>query len=264
MKKTIIALLALASVEVGSAEPTSYTWNTEGFANLGGTVSGTYNTTTYTPNQGTYAGQELTVLNSSSYQETGINTLYNWINDAMLGKSTFVIEGNISIGTATGNVTLVHIGRAGIGLTLGVNGSNLVLTNGDVNSGTSITLGSISVNSSASDNWYMTDFYVSIGKDGVVKYSIGGADLTLASTKFTTTWVDGTTPAGGNSADYAVEQNYRYSIGFKAPGWQGNSGLSNNFTTTGITISTHTIPEPATATLSLLALAGLAARRRRK
>ncbi|MEE1265436.1 MAG: PEP-CTERM sorting domain-containing protein [Akkermansia sp.] len=30
------------------------------------------------------------------------------------------------------------------------------------------------------------------------------------------------------------------------------------------TITTHSVPEPATATLSLLALTGLAARRRRK
>ena len=264
MKKTLIALMALAGVAVGAAESTSYTWDVNGFSDLGGAKSGEFGTTTYSPTKGAYAGQELTVLNSSSYQETGTATLYNWINDAMLGNSTFVIEGDISIGTSTGSVTLVHIGRAGIGLTLGVNGTSLVLTNGDVNSGTSITLGSISVNSNATNSWYMTDFYVSIGKGGVVEYSIGGAERTQATTNFTTTWVDGTTPAGGNPDDYAVEQNYRYSIGFKAPGWTGNSALSSNFTTTGITISTLPIPEPAAATLSLLALCGLAARRRRK
>ncbi len=40
--------------------------------------------------------------------------------------------------------------------------------------------------------------------------------------------------------------------------------LNNGWTLPSITFTTPVVPEPATATLSLLALAGLAARRRRK
>ena len=45
-------------------------------------------------------------------------------------------------------------------------------------------------------------------------------------------------------------------------GLDGSNG--NLYTVSGIAVSTNIIPEPATATLSLLALAGLAARRRRR
>lgn len=45
-------------------------------------------------------------------------------------------------------------------------------------------------------------------------------------------------------------------------GLDGNNG--NLYTVSGISVSANIIPEPATATLSLLALAALAARRRRK
>ncbi len=259
MKKTIIALMALAGV----AAADSYTWDaTTTGAVLGGTATGGFTTDTYTPNQGTYADEELTVLKGSTYYELGVDTLYNWVNDALDGKSELTFSGTISIGTSTSNVTLLHIGRKDFGLTLGVNGSNLVLTNANIDSGSSITLASIPVNSSNSNKWYMHDYSVTLSKGGVVTYSLNGGETQTASSKFTTNWTDGTTPAGQTPADYAVEQNYRYSIGVEAPGWTGSS-LNDNFTTTGITITSVAVPEPTTATLSLLALAGLAARRRR-
>ncbi len=60
-----------------------------------------------------------------------------------------------------------------------------------------------------------------------------------------------------------------------AGGWNGSSGDLNNYTVTGAVYemvgddlywkgTVAAVPEPATTTLSLLALAGLAARRRRK
>ena len=254
MKKTIIALLALSSVAMAD----SYTWNAETSGSvLGGDAVGGFTTSTYTPNEGSYADQELTVLSGSNYYETGVDTLYNWVNDAVEGKSELTFSGTISIGTSTSNVTLIHIGRADYGLTLGVNGSNLVLTNGNVNSGSSITLSSIPVNSSAQDKWYMHEYTVTLGKGGVVTYSLNGGEVQTAATTFTTNW------------DSTMNENTKYSVGMKAPGWAGNSALSGNFTTTGITVTSTPVaapsaPEPTTATLSLLALAGLAARRRRK
>ncbi len=90
--------------------------------------------------------------------------------------------------------------------------------------------------------------------------------------------------AGGTTATAATLSGTTISKGLKAPGMRVNSGAAasddfrlisgSNGTSTmnyfvvidDISISpvTAAVPEPATATLSLLALAGLAARRRRK
>ena len=70
--------------------------------------------------------------------------------------------------------------------------------------------------------------------------------ITLNGTALTVT-------AGGFTGTYTVADTYNFTTaGFTMDG-------SQNVTTKGVTI----VPEPATATLSLLALAGLAARRRR-
>ena len=271
MKKTIITLIALAGVASAAdttISPTSYTWNTTGYSQISSTstTDGTITKGTYTPNQGDYDGTiTLNVLTASSYYENGTNVLYNWINDAIAGKSVFVIEGDMCIGDNTTDVTLLHVGRASMGFSFGVKDGQLVVTNENIDSGTIITLGSLPVNTET--NKYMTDYYVSIGKNGLIQYSIGDTTLQTANTKFTTNWTTGIAPdvipSGSSAADYALDQNYKYSIGNKAPGWGSHNALSATFMTTGIKVSTVSVPEPTTATLSLLALAGLAARRRR-
>ena len=222
MKKTIIALMAMAGVAT-AASPTSYTWDTTGFSKISAdsTTDGSYTTADYAPNQGNYDGTTtLKVLNSSSYYENGTDVLYTWINDAIAGNSTFVIEGDVCIGDNTTDVTLLHVGRAGMGFSFGVCNGSLVITNGNIDGGTIITLASLPVNTETEK--YLTDYYVSVGKGGLIQYSIGGSELQTVSTKFTTTWTTGVVPPGEkNPADYALAENYKYSVGMKAPGWGG-------------------------------------------
>ena len=84
---------------------------------------------------------------------------------------------------------------------------------------------------------------VSIQKGVTYTLSVDGADRSMTPTL---TWDGGSATAAaynGNMNGYTVTMNY---------------GVNP-----GIAISTPAVPEPTTATLSLLALAGLAARRRR-
>lgn len=70
---------------------------------------------------------------------------------------------------------------------------------------------------------------------------------------------------GGESEKFTVVEGINTSLAWQ-PRFSWNVGNATEVTVTDVTFSTSSpmVPEPATATLSLLALAGLAARRRRK
>lgn len=81
----------------------------------------------------------------------------------------------------------------------------------------------------------------------------GSGSANFSDCTITLNGTDLTVTAGDFTGTYTVANNYTFTTaGFTMDG-------SQNVTTKGVTI----VPEPATATLSLLALAGLAARRRR-
>ena len=255
MKKTLIALMAMAGVAMADS---SYTWDAQtSGAVLGGTVTGAIGTGQYTPNQGSYINSEaLTVITgASTYGEDSTKVLYDMINDAIAGKSLLTFSGDISVGTTTSNLVILHAGRADYGLTLGIKGGDLVLTNTGIG-GTAIVSIDMPLNSKAKNEWYLTNYSITIGKGGVVTYSVNGGTESTATTNFTANWYTGSDNGG-------EIQNHRYSFGHKAPGWNEET-FGGNFHTTGLTITSVSVPEPTTATLSLLALAGLAARRRRK
>ena len=78
------------------------------------------------------------------------------------------------------------------------------------------------------------------------------------------TWDNMAWDTSENEAD-RLKERIKYSLGQKAPGYSDN--LIRNLTIDSMTVTytaAPSIPEPATATLSLLALCGLASRRRRK
>ena len=251
MKKTLIALMAMAGVAMADS---SYTWDAQtSGAVLGGTVAGAIGTGQYTPNQGSYINSEaLTVITgASTYGENGTKVLYDMINDAIAGKSLLTFSGDISVGSTTSNLVILHAGRDANGLTLGIKGGDLVLTNTGIG-GTAIVSIDMPLNSKTNDKWYLTNYSITIGKGGVVTYSVNGGTESTATTNFTANWYTGSDET----------ENYRYSFGHRAPGWNQET-FGGNFHTTGLTITSVSVPEPTTATLSLLALCGLCARRRR-
>ncbi len=84
----------------------------------------------------------------------------------------------------------------------------------------------------------------------------------------TTKHIDDTIKASSNTrlSSIYVNANYIEALQF-APGWEGDDIVNTNAAFNAAVVEKLgevTIPEPTTATLSLLALAGLAARRRRK
>lgn len=79
---------------------------------------------------------------------------------------------------------------------------------------------------------------------------------------------DGGLKSSGNTSLSSIYVNADYIEALQfAPGWEGDAIVETNkaFNTDVVgKLGAVTIPEPTTATLSLLALCGLAARRRRK
>ena len=262
MKKALIALLSMTCIAMGDVV---YTWDfSTDDAIMGGSTEGSFVTKDYTPNQGVYRGETITTLyytaggttSTKHWYETGTNVFYNAINDAIAGKVTLTISGAVSTGTRTDSSyqTILHIGSNDKGLSLGLAGEELRLTNANVGS-PGLTLGSLDVNSDANKSYYLTNFSVTIGKGGAVSYSIGGADEETAENyTFKTNW------------STTLSDNYQYTVGSFLPGGTSSDHYMGKYwgSLAPLTVTIKTIPEPTTATLSLLALAGLAARRRRK
>jgi len=127
-----------------------------------------------------------------------------------------------------------------------------------------------------------SDKTLTLNRGGALSATTLTNDVTTGTTDKSTFTTDGTTAytlgagtytikyLGGTNGSAAAEL---YLDGTKVAGFTGGNHNMNGFNQGGanLTLTTNdsygvtaTIPEPTTATLSLLALAGLAARRRRK
>ena len=265
MKKTIIALLSLAGVAMADAyvwdanQNYSYTWdfsqaNTQdgNTGVLGGTVSNTYTTVEVT-NVGTaVVGWTKTEANGGKtygqYWETGTNSfLYNAINAVTTTSATLTLSLDYYWTGAQWGENILHIGADGTGVAFGLSNGYMSVATGTANDEVfSAVKSDIRLTANA---WNSLTFTLSNNQWTV---SCNGVTST-ASTLGTVTWA--------NEGD---ERN-KYSIGVKAPGWNsGATGLNDSGCKIANMTISYTVPEPATATLSLLALCGLAARRRRK
>ena len=121
----------------------------------------------------------------------------------------------------------------------------------------------------AANGYWLTP---ALGCDGTGKFYIDDGQTNITNTSFTISY-DGTSKSTvlsavrtltANAGAYAsTPTDYTYTTAVTITGWELDA---SKFTINDVGISSIsvTVPEPTTATLSLLALAGLAARRRRK
>ena len=235
MKKTLITLLALAGVAsadtllsldftTATDVPAGWTTGQWNGSNTPHYTFGENGATVYHPWKQNYIETAVDITSTSTYDIT--YTLYNSVEDT--GNMFYLSSDSYSIviGNSYNSNSEVYVGT----LDSAVGAGFVCFQTG---TGTNPT---VLANS--------TGFNVS----GDITYSLtlNGSDLSISATSTSgSTW--STTVSGLTATDFNK-------VGFIADGAGGTVGVKN------ISI----VPEPATATLSLLALAGLAARRRRK
>ena len=227
MKKTLIALMTLAGIACGAE-----------------TVTPTINSGRYT-------------LNMSSAYTLHAPELYNYLYGVFVEGGTLTFDLNIAYtgASATATEALLHVGGEGTGLSIyAINGTSLqICEKNDTSLGSTIAAGltegtsAVAITLTGNANTKTADVSVSVnGGDTIV----GTTSLSWSTMNWNTT-----------TDDYG-RQCDKYSVNCKAPGWETHQVASITKLTSG-TATYKAIPEPATATLSLLALAGLCARRRR-
>ena len=238
MKKTLIALMALAGVSYGADYTTETVWTLDFGTEYG--TSG-YKLTGTMEKNGTFwdtgkCAVEGGALTSSSQRIHMAGGIYgNWEDDFQfsitltLGSTITASNGWPVFAELKGNGTALRFGPY-------TNNNNTVAVDGNVNKGAGTGTVSVAPGGTYTITLTKIDSVVTLAVDGV--------------TTMTGTLAEGLT---GNITDIALG---------------GDTGQDYRINETVHSISwskvTPTIPEPTTATLSLLALAGLAARRRRK
>ncbi len=117
-----------------------------------------------------------------------------------------------------------------------------------------------------SDALTISDEMVTIGSTSVSAYamtfSFDAADSIVLDDTYTITF--GTVDEDGDITSLDLGMNVATAAGGTDSGWYVNTDTNYGPNGAVATTSTYTIPEPATATLSLVALAGLMVRRRRQ
>ncbi len=238
MKKTLIALLALAGV-AAAAEPT---WSYD---------DPTIQAGSYTLKMDNWT--------------TGDSTLYDYLYGVFVEGGTLTFNLNINYtGSNCGYYqALLHVGKKDTGFSIYANGGPNLIVSEKHNTGVGY------------------EFSTDMGTgDHVVTITLQG-DATTRKADVSVVVDSGTELTKVDSLDWAKMEwdtasgeAAKYSINNVAPGWENyndNNKAANSTTlqsgSVAYTVGTgkaYLVPEPATATLSLLALAGLAARRRRK
>lgn len=193
--------------------------------------------------------------------ETGLS-----LNELVIGNSKTVsalTDGSNAVNAQESNVAAISIvadGKltAGVGATLNANltmqsGSTLDVQQGGLSLGCSLTLNNgenfVLHGASMTDDGYLNNYTLYTGVD---EFFMPGSTIPLASGWYNADSIINSITAYSsvdNSEPLDLNGNSHYVIGF----WHGT-----------VSIAEVHVPEPTTATLSLLALAGLAARRRRK
>ena len=245
MKKTIIALMALAGVAMGTQ--LEQLWSVDFQATAPKLTTATGITMAHLPDSSELTGK---VCNSGTYfaieQTAGKLTL----NDAFLYEVTVTPPSatfsSWPVLVSVGSDDNVHFKgsyyKANDCFVLDVSDKTKFVTKGVTVDDSTKSDGSLSMDTTAAA------ITLSFLNDGKGTMSMYVDDEFAGSVSFT-----------GN--DLSVLEIDRFGFGFGLGGHQGNNRCELTVLNAGMY---KVIPEPTTATLSLLALAGLAARRRRK
>lgn len=250
-----LAGVAAADITWDESQSYKYTWDFSATSVLGGNVTNTFDVAT---SDGRTYITDTTPKNGDKkvYREDNTSFLYNAVEAAVNSNATLTLTLDYYYVESQWGQTILHVGRGGngvaYGMTFGVAG-----------------YGYLSVTSA-----FTNDANLAAAQSNVqlTKDAWNTITFTLSNNKWTasngTTTSDAVTLGAINWDTEDASENRKYSIAIPAPGWesQGCSGLNDSgCKIANMTVSfTPAVPEPTTATLSLLALAGLAARRRRK
>lgn len=271
MKKTLATLLmagasAWAATDLNTI--VTYTWisteNGTTTVDVSSAVTSSGATLQDTAGEGTYTAGYTSVF---GYTERGgqAQYMYDFVMDALNQDSDHSLIFDLTLATNGGGdhpdwgTTLFHQGRNNTGLSLNIINGTLYL--GKKDSEKVYKLGTLKTYTLGSEPT-TSDF-------NTISVVISGG--TVSATINDVLTADAITLPAADSEDWGWYSNtntdtekgmelYSFSLGNQAPGYGNN--MSNQGTKIAGYSITHT-PEPATATLSLLALAGLAARRRR-
>ncbi|MGN0868201.1 MAG: PEP-CTERM sorting domain-containing protein [Akkermansia sp.] len=249
MKKTLITLLALSTGVASAALTEIADMDTlvQGMTAVGSptTVDG-YNQTVYNMNGGAYVNGTAEAVINALKGSTGVVTFAGWVN----------------LDTAANQYNmLVGWGASGTGFKFGIKDDDLVYVTKNVTE----TVKNFSI---AKGEWVMValEYRTSDSAVRLLATPTSGQMYTVDSGLGTMNPVTvekfSIGSANGNATSNDENLNGMLS-GFKiftSDGFENNAAV---YTALG-DAPTLLVPEPATATLSLLALAGLAARRRRK
>lgn len=255
MKKTIITLLALAGVAIGESTTTpkwTITNNGDGTATYTATLEGEYNI-----NLG-----EAAIKNGESFILTIETSATGWANaygSGLAGTTNpFDAESKkyddaftVYIGASPGNKKLIYALNDWVYTKTETDGVDYTGVPASINAVTPLTLG-------------FTFTYVNSTDAGLPE----GANESTTSGNYFTISNSANSDVTFDFIDYNICASFNFDklINYGVTGGKdggSTSSMPNAITTISIT-KAYTIPEPTTATLSLLALAGLAARRRRK
>ncbi len=232
MKKTLIALFALAGM--ASAATTMI-------------ESGSY------------------TINASDDWTTDNSTLYDYLNGAINegGTLTFDLEVTYTGSNCEHYQCLLHVGAANTGMSIYANGGPNILVSEKHNTNSSEELTNITAFVEGTNNITVTITGKETPGTASVAVTINGVEYSQANgTAYISdlVWSD---------MDWSATESERnkYSVNCKAPGWNGANDQLADSNRLVSAIATYTaatsVPEPATASLSLLGLAALMMRRRR-
>lgn len=256
MKKTIIALLALAGVAAAYTDTT---------ASTSLSISGTDYASDYrlimNGNDVNDKSIEITATGATTIAAIDGNGLNNIESVTFKVDNVLTITDYVKLSTKTGNTTVLKLGNTG----------SIVLSKADAvfpsNATTALTLNAGLLNGDSERTLIRCD-YLKISSltlnitapsgyaDGGLVYEYNnsyysGSDVTMTSSGYCTI-------ADGATAIQLAEGTVYTVADIRGISGASIKGLSL------LATAAAPVPEPTTATLSLLALAGLAARRRRK